>query len=195
MTRKEILLFQLREIRNEFSDALADLTQEQLTAQPMGDHNPIGWIVSHCITVLNFFIYERQTNRSVAADYEEYEKFIKYSRRPPTRENPAPDLTGVADAFDKIWEICVGLIESLDEEALSALPPYWHHKNFESTSSNCVRMINHKNAHLRQIWMIRGALGDNEYWPVQTLYKKSNEEQGKFYVPERERVLADRARG
>ena len=192
MTRKEILLFQLREIRNEFADALADLAQEQLTAQPIGEHNPIGWIVSHCISNFNFFIRERQTNRSVVADYEEFGKFAEYARRPPTEENPPPDLTGVARAFDKVCEICIELIESLDEEALNNLPPYWHHERFESTTGNCVRVINHSNANLRQIWMIRGALGDKAHWPVQTLYKKSNEERGRFYVPDRGKILGDR---
>jgi len=33
MTRKEILIFQLREARNEFLNALDDLTQEQLVAR------------------------------------------------------------------------------------------------------------------------------------------------------------------
>jgi hypothetical protein len=40
--------------------------------------------------------------------------------------------------------------------------------------------------------MLRGAFGDKEHWPLQTLYKKSNEEQGKFYVPDRETILANR---
>ncbi len=86
------------------------------------------------------------------------------------------------------------MIESLDEEALSNLSPYWHHENFESTAGNCVRVINHSNAHLRQIWMIRGALGDRGHWPVQTLYKKPNEERGRFHVPDRETILIDRKR-
>jgi hypothetical protein len=40
--------------------------------------------------------------------------------------------------------------------------------------------------------MLRGVLGDKNHWPGQTLYKKSNEERGKFYVPDREKILADR---
>ncbi len=68
MTRKEILLFQLQEIRNEFADALADLTQEQLTAKPIGNHNPIGWIVCHCFNNFDFFIHQGQIDRSLTAD-------------------------------------------------------------------------------------------------------------------------------
>jgi hypothetical protein len=194
MTRKEILLFQLREIRNEFADALADLTQEQLTAKAIGDHNPIGWIVCHCISNFDFFIHERQTNKSIVADYEDYGIYTRYAWKPPTEENPPPDLTRAVNALDKVCEICIELIESLDEEALSNPAPYWHNENFESTTGNCIRVINHSNAHLRQIWMVRGALGDTDHWPVQTLRKRPNKERGRFYVPDRERILAVRAR-
>ena len=86
------------------------------------------------------------------------------------------------------------MIEALDEEAFDKLAPHWHHQNFESTAGNCVRVINHSNAHLRQIWLLRGAFGDRNHWPIQTLYKKPNEERGRFYVPDRETILGDRSR-
>lgn len=194
MTRKEILLFQLREIRNEFADALEGLTHEELLAQPMKGRNPIGWIACHCINNFNFFLYQRQINKSVLNANEEYKSFAKYGWSPPTKDNKPPDLTELASAVDRIFSDCVDLIASLEEEALTNLPPHWHHKNFESTAGNCVRVINHSNAHLRQIWITRGALGDKDHWPVQTLYKKLNEERGRFYVPDREKILEDRKR-
>lgn len=194
MTRKEILLFQLREIRNEFADALADLTHEQMIADPLEGRNPIGWIVCHCINNFDFFLYQRQLNKSLVNASDERKKFARYASNAPNQENSPPDLTDLPDAFDKVCETCIEVIESLDEEALNNLSPYWHHENFESTSGNCVRVINHSNAHLRQIWMIRGTLGHKDHWPVQTLYKKPNEERGRFYVPDRETILANRRR-
>jgi hypothetical protein len=64
MTRKEIILFQLNEIRNEFADALADLTQEQLVKQHIEGRNPIGWIAVHCLDNFNFFIHLCQTGHN-----------------------------------------------------------------------------------------------------------------------------------
>ena len=194
MTRKDILLFQLEEMRNEFADALTDLTHEQMVDDPLGGRNPIGWIVCHCINNFDFFLHQRQLDRSVTDADEELKSFARYGWDPPTEENPPPDLTRVPDAFDRVCEICIEVIDSLDEEALTNLAPYWHHGRVESTAGNCVRVINHSNAHLRQIWMIRGALGDKDHWPVQTLYKKPNEERGRFYVPDRKVILADRKR-
>ena len=192
MTRKEILVFQLREIRNEFLDALADLTQEQLTATPIEGRNPIGWIACHCLHNFDFFIHQRQTNTSLMTTDGKYGQLAKYGWSLPNEDNPPPDFAGLSNAVDEVFGACIELIEALDEEALSKLSPYWHHKNFESTAGNCVRVINHSNAHLRQIWLLRGAMGDKDHWPGQTLYKKSNEERGKFYVPDREEILADR---
>lgn len=191
MTRKEILVFQLREIRNEFADALADLTQEQYARRHIEGRNPIGWIVCHCLMNFDFFIHQRQTSRSLLADGK-YESFRKYASNPPTEQNPVPDFTGLTGAVDEIFSMCIKLIEALDEDAFDNPAPYWHHRNFESVAGNCVRVINHSNAHLRQIWMLRGSFGDKEHWPVQTLYKKPNEERGKFYVPDRETILTNR---
>jgi hypothetical protein len=194
MTRKEILVFQLQETRNEFADALADLTQEQLAARPIAGRNPIGWIACHCLRNFDFLVHQRQTNASMMGEQGPYGALAAYSRNPPTDQNPTPDLAGLADAVADVFGACIRIIEALDEDAFDKLAPYWHHQNFESIAGNCVRVINHSNAHLRQIWMLRGALGDREHWPRQTLYKASNEERGRFHVPDREQILADRKR-
>jgi len=191
MTRKEILIFQLREARNEFLNALDDLTQEQLVARPIPERNNIGWIVCHCLHNFDFFLQQRQTNKSLMTKDGKYGKLAVYGWKPPAEDNPPPDFTGLSSALDEVFGACIDIIAGLEEEALDNLPPYWHHKNFESTAGNCVRVINHSNTHLRQIWLLRGVLGDKDHWPGQTLYKKSNEERGKFYMPDREKILAD----
>ena len=161
MTRKEILVFQLREIRNEFADALADLTQEQLAKKHIGDHNSIGWIASHCLNNFNFFIHYPQTKSSILSEGGVYEELGTYGY---------PDLSDLPDVVNKVFGVCIELIEALDEEDFDKSALYWHHEHYESVAGNCVRVINHSNAHLRQIWMQRGAFGDNEHWPLQTLY-------------------------
>jgi hypothetical protein len=192
MTQKEILVLQMREIRNEFTDALADLTQEQLAKKHIGDHNPIGWIACHCLNNFNFFIHYCQTKSSILSDGGVYEKLGAYGHEAPTEDNLPPDLSDLPDVVNKVFGVCIELIEALDEEDFDKPALYWHHEHYESVAGNCVRVINHSNAHLRQIWMLRGAFGDNEHWPLQTLYKKPNEEQGNFYVPDRETILANR---
>ena len=120
---------------------------------------------------------------------EEYMTFCVYASSPPNEDNPAPDFSGLNDAVNHIFSKCIDLIEALDEDALGKPAPYWEHEDLEFTDGKCVRVINHSNAHLRQIWMLRGAFGDKDHWPVQMLVK---DEQGKFFVPDREKILADR---
>ena len=93
------------------------------------------------------------------------------------------DFTGLPGAADEVFSICIEMIGALSEDAFHERPPHWHHTNFESVAGNCIRVINHSNAHLRQIWTIRGALNDLEHWPRQTLVKRPDDERGRFYKP------------
>lgn len=191
MTRKEILLFQLEEARNEFADALEDLAQEQLVARPLVGRNPIGWIVCHCLRNWDLFLYESHTGRSLLAADGPYADLHRYASAPPDGDNRPPDLSGLMAAVNHVFGTCISRVEGLDEEALSRPGAHWHHPSLESVAGNCVRVTNHSNAHLRQIWMLRGAMGD-DHWPTQTLYKRPDEEHGRFWVPPRDVILADR---
>lgn len=191
MIHKETLVFQLEELRNEFADALDDLTQEQLTATPHPALNPIGWIACHCMHNWDFFIHQCQTNTSLLTRDGVFGQLAEYGRDPSSALNPPPDLSSLPKVVHKIMTRCIDLIKAVDEQALSEAGPFWHHRQPESTSGNCVRIINHTNAHLRQIWMVRGYLGDETHWPVQTLAKRQDEE-GYFYVQDRESILSKR---
>jgi hypothetical protein len=196
MQRKEILVFQLREIRNEFADALQGLDPEALVARPIASFpNPIAWIVCHCLRNYDFFLHRGQTGDSLLEGDEDLARLGAYAEQAPGPDNPPPDdLSDLAAATDRVFGTCAELIAALDETALGEAAPHWRHDRFESTAGNCVRVINHSNAHLRQIWLIRGALGEIAQWPVQTLYKRSDSEGAAFYVPDRGTVLSDRAR-
>jgi len=190
--RKEILLFQLREVRNEFLDALVDLTPEQLIARPLPDQNPIGWIVCHCLNNFDHFLYQVQTGGTLLSKGGKVESLARYAWHDPTADNPPPDLSSLPAAVEEVFGACIEVIERLDEEALDRPGPFWRHERYETAAANCVRVVNHSNTHLRDVWMLRGALGDRNHFPRQTLYKRSNEEGGVFWVPERSKVLADR---
>lgn len=194
MTRKEILLFQLHECRNEFADALEGLSNDQLVARPIEGRNPIGWIVCHCMKNFDFFLYATQNGRSLLSLDGLCAGFARYQHRPPGPENPPPDLSGLAEAADRVFAECIGAVARLDENRFDEEAPHWMHRddNVEHVAENCARVINHSNAHLRQIWMLRGAIGDAEHWPVQTLIKDRTRPHMPFVVPDRATILARR---
>ncbi len=191
MTRKEILLFQLREIRNELADALTGLDQAALTAQPAAGHNTIGWLVCHCLANWDYFLHQPQTDRSLLAGGR-HGALAAYTRLEPARQAEAPDFRDLAAAADEVLGTCVDLIERLDEEALDRPAPFWRRQHYESVAGNCVRVVNHGNAHLREIWLLRGLLDLVEPWPSQTLLSTGDAERSRFYVPDRATVLARR---
>ena len=185
MTRKEILIFQLREIRNEFQKALTGLDAAALTSTPIpGRRNSIGWIVCHCMRTMDRFVHTMQTGKPCAEVHPHLAPYIEHGSRDPGEDNPLPDYSGVAAAWGELQSACIGLIEKLSEEDLDGVAPHWSGRKPEIVAANCVRMINHKNAHLRQIWMLRGAMGETEHFPHQTLRKKPEDPRGAFHAPE-----------
>ncbi|HUW55854.1 MAG TPA: DinB family protein [Planctomycetota bacterium] len=184
MTRKEILLFQLREIRNELAHALEGLTSGQLAAVPVeGCRNPIGWMVCHCMRGLDFFIHGTLTGVNHMDGDAKFAPLQSYADKAPGPENPAPDLSGLAEACDDLWAACIACVEAVDEDDLDRPGPHWSGRGTETVAGNCVRMINHHNAHLRAVWMLRGAMGGAEHYPHQRLAKRPD---GAFRVPDRE---------
>ncbi len=184
MTRKEILVFQLRECRNEIANALDGLTAEQFAEQALPGRNHVGWIVCHCMNNFDFFLHQRQTGESMLGGAR-YEPFAAHGRTPPGDDNPAPDFTDLTRAADEVFRACIEVIAGLLDDAFGEKPPYWHHETFESTAGTCVRVINHSNAHLRQIWLLRGVMDAPDPWPVQTLVKDQSRARMPFVVPPR----------
>lgn len=192
MQRRDILIFQLREIVNEFADALAGLTQEQWIARPLPGQNPIAWIACHCINNVHHFVYRPQTGRSLLGEGGPYAEYASYATKPP-RDADLPDFAGVPAALTAVFTAAITTIEHLDDAALDEPAPHWYGQFYETSAGNCLRVINHSNTHLRDIWMLHGAMGDREHFPIQTLYS-SAEHRGAFFVPDRATILADRAR-
>ena len=184
MTRKEVLLFMLREIRNEMSIALDGLSPADYAALPVeGKRNPVGWIVCHCMRGLDFFLHLTLTGRRCMDGKEKFAAFVRYADKAPGPENPPPDCTTLAGTCHELWTACIEQVEALDDNAFDRPGPHWSGRGTETVAGNCVRMINHHNAHLRAIWMIRGALGETDHYPRQNLGKRDD---GTLYVPEKE---------
>jgi hypothetical protein len=182
MTRKDILLNQLAECRNEMANTLTDLDETHL-AHSVDGHNCIGWIVAHCMRNFDHFLFAQHTGDWRMKD--RYPDLGTWASEPPSDINPTPDLTDLAKKADEQLGTAIAVLGDLTEEQLSDAAPHWNHELFESTASNCVRVINHTNAHLRQIMLVRGVLGLVDPWPVQTLVKDRSQERMPFIVPPR----------
>ena len=190
MKRKETLLFMLDEVRNELANALEDLTQEQLAARPLEGQNPIGWIVCHCMRNASFFLHEARTGAALLSELPRGPGYDRYARADPDDANLAPDLSEAIADLDCVYALAIARLRDLDEEAFDQPASFWQRERPETVASSCVRVINHSNAHIREIWLLRWALGDRQCWPHQTLYRLPDGDG--FYVPDRATILARR---
>ena len=185
MRRKEILVFLLQEARNEFANALEGLGPEDLPARPVPDQNPIGWIVCHCMRNANWFLYGVETGDSLLTRDPRLQAYDRYAAAPPASDNPTPDLSRAISDLDAIYAQAIAAVNNLDEESLDRPGNHWPHAKPESRAANCLRVINHSNAHTREIWLLRWAQGKREVWPHQTLYTRPDADENVFYVPDR----------
>lgn len=186
MTRKEILLFQIRECRNELLNAIAGLSQEQLAARPMEGRRPTGWIVCHCLWSADFFLHNNLAGAHLLGAGSAWPALAAYGKQYITPDEPAPDFSLLPEMIREVLNKCAGLVEELGEPALDRPGPHWHWPNnrFESVSGNCLRIVNHVNSHARQIWMLRGLMGVKSHYPEQTLCKDPSQTEDGFHVPD-----------
>ena len=149
MTLKEYILHQLREARREMLVALEGLTPEDLTSfEPCG-HWPIAWIVQHCCGNIDGFLHRAVTGRPVL-EHED-----RYRKRPLAEPQPGdayPELPELVERWTSVWDAVLALMEVLGEQELQAQSEH----AVEPLVQSCLRVINHTNTHLRNIWTILG---------------------------------------
>lgn len=162
MTLKEYILHQLREMKREMLVAVEGLSEEDLTSHEPGNHSPIAWIVQHCSVNVDFFIHKGITGEFCLEHENKFRASPLIDPRPGHEYPPPSELvgrwTGLLDASTLALEAITN--ERLQEPSRSSNPP-------EPLVQSCLRVINHQNAHLRQIWCILGRRRVDEKWPVQ----------------------------
>ena len=159
---KAYVIHQLREMKREMTAVLEGLSDKDLTLRGSGGHGPIAWIVQHCCVNVDFFIH-RGIKGEFFLDHEE--RFLAWPLIEPGAKDTYPPGAELIDRWTSVCDAAVAGLGDMPEDNLqdpgkSADPP-------EPLVESCLRVINHQNVHLRQIWCILGGRGMDEKWPVQ----------------------------
>jgi hypothetical protein len=162
MTLKEYILHQLREMKREMLVAIEGLSKEDLTSHEPGGHSPIAWIVQHCLVNVDFFIHKGITGEFCLEHEERFRAWPLIEPKPGDRY-PAP--SELVERWTTLLDASIETLEAVTDERLqeasrSSDPP-------EPLVQSCLRVVNHQNAHLRQIWCILGRRRVDEKWPEQ----------------------------
>jgi 3-methyladenine DNA glycosylase AlkD len=169
MNIKQLVLNQLWEQKYEMLQALVGLEINEIRTKGKGNHWPIGWIVEHCICVMDLMINKHITGNWCLTHKESLMRW-------PLLE---PDDTYIyysSDDLQRKWinslEITINNINSADESDFQNYSPTGYGK--ETLLESCLRVINHNNAHLRNIWCQIGLVGNISKWPEQGIWMPKN---------------------
>jgi hypothetical protein len=159
---KGFIIHQLRELRREMLAALDGLSDEELTSHEPNLRNPIAWIVQHCCLNVDFFI-----NKGIRGELflQHAPNFLARPSPTPKPGDPYPSGAELRDRWSKLLDAGATALEGLTAEQLQQ--PSCCARNKEPLVESCLRVINHQNAHLRQIWCILGRRRRDDKWPRQ----------------------------
>ncbi len=162
---KQLVLHQLHEIRREMLIAIDGLSEDDLVAHEPHGRSPIAWIVQHCCSNLDHFIVRAVTGKPAL---EHDRRFTTWPLIEPRPGDDYPPLPKLIERWTTVCDASIAAIESLPEEALQQPGPATSPEHDpEPLVESCLRVINHQNSHLRQIWCIIGRRGINAKYPDQ----------------------------
>ena len=160
------IIIGLDEAFTALEESIHDLSDEQLRAFPVPGKNNIAWIVMHCLDNLD------HCANGIAAG----QRCMPYERRwdlwqcaPEDRPQPGdtfPAQEAMMELLRQIRRVALTTLDNLNEESLTARVVT--HPVKKSRADFYMRAIYHAMSHLRQIWLLRGALGlATGPWPEQ----------------------------
>ena len=160
MTIKTFILHQLREMKREVLAAIEGLSEEDLTSHEPGNHWPIAWIVQHCCSNVDIALY-KMIKEKLLLDHEK--RFRTWPLIEPRPEDEYPPLGELQQRWSSITDEAIREIEKIDESRLHVTPP----EGVEPIIESVLRVINHQNSHLRNIWCILGERRVDKKWAEQ----------------------------
>ncbi|MCC7204406.1 MAG: DinB family protein [Phycisphaeraceae bacterium] len=146
-------------------ESFFDLTDAQMRAFPIKGRNNISWIVMHTLQNLD----EYTNLQGGPRPFPHEERWDLWQCRPEQRPKPGDVFPPAEQMLRWLYEIrarAEAILAGLDEPYLREKPgDHWPGDRADFYK----RTILHAMAHVRQIWLLRGALGltDGKSWPQQ----------------------------
>lgn len=162
---KEAIQIGLDEAFAALEEAIYDLSDEQVASFPIPGRNNIAWIVMHTLMNLDIYAVCFQTGKGTV---DLWDQRWHYNSPRPRPGEPFPSQQEMMQMLRGLRAAAQPALEEADEGALLGrrrCEDWW-----SGTAADAyMRTIFHTMAHLRQVWLLRGALGltDGKSWPQQ----------------------------
>jgi hypothetical protein len=165
---KDSLSITLDEAMTALEESFRDLTDDQLQRFPISGRNNIAWIVMHCLSHLSEYAGFIQTGQR---DIPYERRWYLWQCSPEERPKPGdafPSRDQMLGLLERVHATAEAGLEAATEEDLHTrrFAEHW----WKRTAADAyLRTVCHTQAHVRQIWLLRGALGltDGRSWPQQ----------------------------
>jgi hypothetical protein len=163
---KEAIFISLDEALTALEESFYDLTDEQVWSFPAAGKNNIAWIVMHCLDNLDEYLNGAQTGERLFPTEWRWDLWQCKPEERPKPGDPFPTAQEMLERLRKIRDAGMATLEHMDESAMTDRLGSHPHKTLRSDWY--MRTLYHTNSHVRQIWLLRGALGlVNGPWPEQ----------------------------
>jgi DinB family protein len=164
---REAIAICLDEEMTALEEAFYDLTDEQASAFPIPGHNNIAWIVMHCLDNLDEYAVGAPTGDRVFAGER---RWSLWECQPEERPKPDDTYPSVHEMLGRLSQVRAAALDAIEQAQESFLiEPFGGHPMKANRADFYMRTICHTTAHLRQIWLMRGALDltGGGAWPQQ----------------------------
>ncbi len=163
---KEAIAIGLDEVLTALEESFHDLSDAQVQGFPLAGQNNIAWIVMHCLDNLDEYAVGCATGQRVFPSEWRWDLWECSPEERPKPGDPFPSREEMLARLHQVRDAAMAAIDSLDEEALVATLT---EGSSPRTRADCyMRTLYHENSHVRQIWLLRGALGlGGGAWPQQ----------------------------
>ena len=171
-TLKKAVEIGLDEAFTALEESFHDLSDEQVWSFPLPGRHNICTIVMHLQANLDEYTCRTQTGRH---RLEHEERFDVWQFGPEELRAKMHDLPTVEQMLRRHRTLreaaMAGLAAASEEDLLGprVTDTYWWQQQKRTSADAYMRTVFHTMAHVRQIWLMRGAMGltDKDGWPEQ----------------------------
>ena len=160
----------LDETLTALEESCYDLTDEEAAAFPIAGRNNIAWIVMHTLQNLDTYTNWFPTGKGTFAHDERWDLWQCSEEEKPKPGDAFPTVKAMLDILKRLRENAMRALDGMREGDLLELPrhgaDFWKGRN---QLDAYVRPMGNAHPHIRQIWLLRGALRltDGKSWPQQ----------------------------
>ncbi|HUS92510.1 MAG TPA: DUF664 domain-containing protein [Phycisphaerae bacterium] len=171
-TFKKAIEIGLDEALTALEESFHDLSDEQVWGYPLPGRHNIGTIVMHLQRNLDEYTCRTQAGRYCL---EHEDRFDVWGSTPEELRDKMHDLPTVEQVLQRhrtLREAAMANLAAASEDDLlgpRVTDTFWWQEQKRTSADAYLRTIMHTMAHVRQIWLMRGAMGltDQHGWPEQ----------------------------